>query len=441
LQTFNTLIVSRFQSINPDKDGGSVRGIADLKNEVKIITSSDETFELWKEFLEKHSTGGLINPDTGDRFNQAKNFKVTKNFSLAREFFKHLGHFTDDDLKVFVQHLLRKTPGHSYSYPKVTVHKTSKLHISHYSAAEWIERRKKKMIVLQEFDALDGTLKFTRADGGVNNEKWKEWKKTHAVFVATWSVLLCVIPSAYFAKRLTNEGKLKHACEFQEKFPEVLHFLRNFLRLKNNFNVSGGSAKFRTLKLDSLEFGRDWTYEPGKRLSFALLDLRDTPGHSVPEDHVKNPHFSLLFAALRSMKTPSISKPTMWLWIVNSANKLAQAAEYATIQESKYIPAKNERFYDGSARKQSPDVFLLFLVKNDDQEVQGLRGKILSEYRGPDIPYYLEVRKYQELQYRLSSSELHMEFYLDLLFDFCRPGNRFLGVYSGSKYLVAAKVR
>jgi hypothetical protein len=114
--------------------------------------------------------------------------------------------------------------------------------------------------------------------------------------------LLCVIPGAYFAKRLTNEGKLKRA---------LLHFLRNFLRLKNNFSVSGGSAKFRTLKRDSLEFGRDWTYEPTKRLSFALLDLQDTLGHSVPEGHVKNPHFSLLFAALCSMKTPSISKPAM----------------------------------------------------------------------------------------------------------------------------------
>jgi hypothetical protein len=28
-----------------------VRRISDLKNEVKIITSPDETFELWKEFL------------------------------------------------------------------------------------------------------------------------------------------------------------------------------------------------------------------------------------------------------------------------------------------------------------------------------------------------------------------------------------------------------
>jgi hypothetical protein len=304
------------------------------------------------------------------------------------------------------------------------------------------------MTVLQEFDALDGTLEFTRADGAVNNEKWKEWKKTHAVWVTTWSVLLYVIPAAYFAKHLTNEGKLKRACEFQEKFPEELHFLRNFLRLKNNFRVSDGSAMFRTLKRDSLEFGRDWTYQLGKRLSFALLNLRDTPGHSVREDHIKNLHFSLLFALLLSMKTPSISKLAMWLWIVNSANRLAQAVEYAresftnyTIRESKYIPAKNKRLYDGSARKQSPDVFLLFLVKDGDTEEDGLRRKIFSEYRALDIPYYLEAGKYQELKYRLSSSELRMEFYLDLLFDLCRPGDRFLGVYSGSKCLVAAKVR
>ena len=163
----------------------------------------------------------------------------------------------DKNLKVFVQHLLQKTLGWLYSYPKVTVHKTSKVHISHYSAAEWVEHRKKKMIVLQEFDALDSTLKFTRVDGTVNNEKWKEWKKTHAISVATWSVLLCIILGAYFVKCLTNEGKLKHAYEFQEKFPEVLHFLWNFLRMKNNFSVLGGSTKFRTLKHDLLEFGRD----------------------------------------------------------------------------------------------------------------------------------------------------------------------------------------
>jgi hypothetical protein len=45
-----------------------------------------------------------------EKFNQAKNFKVTKNFTLAREFFKPLGYLTDNDLKVFMQHLLGRTP-------------------------------------------------------------------------------------------------------------------------------------------------------------------------------------------------------------------------------------------------------------------------------------------------------------------------------------------
>jgi hypothetical protein len=132
---------------------------------------------------------------------------------------------------------------------------------------------------------------------------------------------------------------------------------------------------------------------------------------------------------------------------VNSENRLAQAKEYATqilrnctILEAKYIPTKNERLYDLTIRKQSPDVFLMFLVKNGDVEAEGLKAKIQSEYRAPDISYYTDSGKYSELKYRLSTSELRMEFYLDLLHDLCRPGDSFLGVYSGSKCLIAAKV-
>ena len=92
-------------------------------------------------------------------------------------------------------------------------------------------------------------------------------------------------------------------------------------------------------------------------------------------------------------------------------------------------------------RKQSLVVFLLFFAKNDNRKAIGLRGKIYLDYCAPEIPYYLEAGKYQELKYRLDSNELHMEFYLDLLFDFCRPGYWFLGLYSRSKCLVATKVR
>jgi hypothetical protein len=330
-----------------------VKGISDLKNEIKIITSPDELFGLWKEFLERHSTGALINLDTMEKFNQAKNFKVTKNFTLAREFFKPVGHLTDIDLKVFVQHLLGRTPNWEWLYPKVTVHKTSKVHCSHYSAAEWVDRRKKKMIVLQELNNIDHSLEVVTAEGTVDNDKWRAWKRSHNVSPAVWNVLLTIIPASYFAKRLTNEGKLKKASEFQEKFPVVLHVLSNFLRLKKNFKVAGGSGKFRTINSETMMLGRDWTYETGSRLSLAIMDLRETPGHSVAQDHAKQAYFHLLMSTLLTLKHPSMSMLAIWVWIVNSPNRLIQAVEYAglnftsyAIIQSKYIPAKNERLYD-----------------------------------------------------------------------------------------------
>ena len=57
-----------------------------------------------------HTTGSFINSDIMERFNQVKNFKVTKNFTLIRKFFEPLGHLTNNDLKDFVQYLLWRTP-------------------------------------------------------------------------------------------------------------------------------------------------------------------------------------------------------------------------------------------------------------------------------------------------------------------------------------------
>jgi hypothetical protein len=167
------------------------------------------------------------------------------------------------------------------------VHKTSKLHHTHYSATEWVERRKKKLIVLQELDEFDDSLEFITTEGTVDNEKWKTWKQLHNVSTASWDVQLSQIPATYFAKCLMNEKKHKRACEFQDKFPEVLHFLRNFLRLKIRFWVAGGLAKFRVLNSESMEFGAPWAYLPNKRMSLVLMDLRDTPGNSVTDDFNK----------------------------------------------------------------------------------------------------------------------------------------------------------
>jgi hypothetical protein len=57
------------------------------------------------------------------------------------------------------------------------VHKTSKVHPTHYSAAEWVDRQKKKMIILQELDELDHTLEFIKVDRTVDNNKERTWKE------------------------------------------------------------------------------------------------------------------------------------------------------------------------------------------------------------------------------------------------------------------------
>ena len=68
---------------------------------------------------------------------------------------------------------------------------------------------------------------------------------------------------------------------------------------------------------------------------------------------MKQAYFHLLMSTLLILKHPSMSMPAIWVWIVNSPNKLVQGVQYAglnfisyAIMQSKCIPAKNERLYD-----------------------------------------------------------------------------------------------
>ena len=104
------------------RDEASIRGPTDLKNEIQIITLSNNMWEFWERFLMKHSDGELIDPVSLNQYKDTKGYKA-KNSSLNREFFRHCGRFTDLDYKVLAQHLLAETPGRKAVYPKVTVPK------------------------------------------------------------------------------------------------------------------------------------------------------------------------------------------------------------------------------------------------------------------------------------------------------------------------------
>ena len=130
------MIISRFQNINPEKEGKTVNGPVDVKNELRMITMEDEHFSMWKEFIERRHRGELINPDTLDMFKEKKPFTLSSKFYLTCEFFKHFGHFIDNDFKVYVQHLLERTPRQVAAYPKVTVHETNFVNASHHTRHE-----------------------------------------------------------------------------------------------------------------------------------------------------------------------------------------------------------------------------------------------------------------------------------------------------------------
>ena len=210
-----------------------------------MMIVEDAHFSLWKEFIKKHHRGELINPDIGDMYKEKASFTLSSKFQLTREFFKHFGHFTDSDFLVYVQHLLGRTLGRQFSYPKVTVHKPTLLHASHHMDHEWMEKRMRKRVVLEELMELQRDLKFIKSDGSVDDEEWRKWKTDHRVSSGTYNMMLYLPGNQYFSKRLTNEGKLKCASKFQEKFPDALTIFRNFLRLKSTQRARSGHIQLR----------------------------------------------------------------------------------------------------------------------------------------------------------------------------------------------------
>ena len=98
---------------------------------------------------------------------------LSSKFHLTSEFFKHFGHFTDNDFKVYVHHLPEHTPRRVAAYPKVTVHKANHVHASDHTGHEWVERRKQKRVILEELVELQPDLKFMASDGALEGDAWR----------------------------------------------------------------------------------------------------------------------------------------------------------------------------------------------------------------------------------------------------------------------------
>ena len=84
------MIISRFQNINPKKEGKTVNGLADVKSELRMIIVEDEHFSIWKEFIERHHWGKLINPDSGEMFKEKDRLPCPPNSSSLVSFLSTL---------------------------------------------------------------------------------------------------------------------------------------------------------------------------------------------------------------------------------------------------------------------------------------------------------------------------------------------------------------
>ena len=114
--------------------------------------------------------------------------------------------------------------------------------------------------------------------------------------------------------------------------------------------------------------------------------------------------------------------------------------EYESVH-SVYRASKNECLDDAKTRAPPAFVFLLFLFKRGDDCASRLQQNVRKEFTVPlDVPYYLDVGRYNEVKYLVYATELRLEFYFELLNLFYKANENIIGIHCGSKFMLAAKV-
>ena len=418
----------------------------DLHNEIKIITSSDETFELWKELIIKYSQGELLDVDATPICKMRVNLKWIphRDGILSREFFKWLGNCDEEDHKKLILHVLgRSGENRVFGYRKVTVKQRSKVLEDCYSAKEWLERRKRKIIVRRELNKLKPSLSFFNAAGAFQPQRWKKFKRDYNVTHASMRVLLKALREEYFAaaKQVASKNKT-----IDNLSPCAKAFFKAFLLNRYNFHTPVSRAYFcaydpSTNRLSAWPAG-SWE-TTCENLSLVVMDFRRLSGFTGKgEDSLDKPYFDMFMNMFVVTDFPTVMEPPMWLWIWEDKEtelKATQLEGMAMVtpnyvkKYSTYEPVKLEQLEDLPATNKNirAPVSLLFLVRKSDKA----KFNIPAVFQALEIPVYTKPRKYQELQYRIQTTELRMEFYLHLFELFCRAEDTIYSVFNGTKIL------
>lgn len=422
-----------------------------IHNEIKIITASDDVYNLWSEVISCQSQGELIDPESMQKFKDLKNWSPDKDGVISREFFKWLGNLSEANLKRLAEHLLNKPdPKRSDAYPKVTMKKPTAVLQNCYSAKDWLERCKRKQIVRRQIHLSKPSLGLFSSSGEFKKDNWKEFKKQYNITSASLNVLLTGPGEEFFTAAKLQCNKNKSIAELS---PFADEFFRVFLSNKGRFVIPSGHASYCPYdsKNDILSDWSDdaWSESIADQLKLAVMDFRMIPGALDQGTSSKEtPYFYKFLSVFGNKTDPHITDPLVWLWICDDRNIESQIVHHIYHSEliekynvchAEYVPAKYERLEDlpPNSKKALSKVPLIFLRK------KGLRHKsksIPSLFEAPQTHTFTTPGAYNELEYKTYNNEFRMEFYLKLLDLFCDKGDAVLSVYTGGKLICAAWV-
>ena len=218
-----------------------------------------------------------------------------------------------------------------------------------------------------------------------------------------------------------------------------------FMKLKYRLPELAGGVEIRGIDVSTRALVTTSTSRYYHReVNLAVLDVQEIPRAKEGSSTI-NPFLEFLMQRLE----PSMTEPNVWLFILKGKDDIKHATVFvATHLEqyectlSKYIPSRAELFNEISTQATAPDVPLLFLFKKENAFADSTWPLLRGKYNTPlENSYYWDWGKNTESEWRVELFELRMEFYLDILQAFAKLEENVVGIYTGAKFMLAAKVR
>ena len=438
-------MVDKFSSI--DMKSTTTKSVLELKGELRLICCNRDTWELWTQFFDAHSSGDLTNPDTEEKYSAEKTGECPP---LLREFFRQLQGLTESELQRCAVHCLGNTVGRTLPYPKIFL-KRPKHKPGTYSIKEWCEHRKLKTAAMRELSNLAPSYSLFGADGDIN---WTNWKVFKVGYNINGSAMRSLVREHAAALKLKGNKRTKKT----ETDPQEVEMYANFLERKRHARFEG-VARFcevttgrerTTFSMWDGMLTRQEVREDRRGCPFALIDFRGIPG-AYRQGGVDMPFYEPFMTKFQEHKSPGMREPHVWLWIVEQEKLPVVTGLYdKTVKHeydifiSTYVPAKTEGIVainEARGNKQVGAVSLVFLTLNKLRNGRAPVKANSAFKKIYSIPHPPPKELLQETLYTVSPAlELRLEFYVSVLRTLAISGETVYNVFGGSKFMYAAMV-